>query len=447
MNLAIIKKIKSTPKNPGVYLFYPPTPKASAGHSKNHQPLYIGKAANLKSRLNSYLKPIDIKTSVLNKEANRLKLIRCESPIAALIEESKQIKRLQPKLNVYWRDDKQYFYVAFTKEKFPRIYITHQPARHRKPGLAQALRAGQKTSFIGPFTDGSALKLILRIIRRRYLYCTCKESHLRQCLNSQINLCPGFCCDKKNNPTKEQTKTYDSNLKIIKSLLSGSNKKLLERITKPSDRWAAENIFSHSQYLNEMNHHRAASRAVSGEGSRRSVGSADHLLVACGRPRPSSPAQRPGIAGSKPIKPQSISKIECYDASNLSGKEAVGAMTVLVNDNGEWKADKNQFRKFRIKTPATRDDPKMIAEIVSRRLKHTEWPYPDLIIVDGGKTQYNAVKKITGNLKVIGFAKPNKQIIGLVDGLPVVQVIEKAIRQTHRFAISYHRHLRQKQLK
>ncbi len=380
MNKLVSKKIKTAPQIPGVYIFY-----------KNSLPLYIGKASNLKNRLQSYLKITDIKNKILNEEANKLKLIKLRSPVEALIAEANLIKTLKPQYNVLWRDDKNYFYVGFTppflrqladsegqaKKKLLRISITHQP---------------KNNDVIGPFTDGKALRLILKIIRRRYPYCTCLQTHLRSCLNAQIGNCLDYCCREN---AKSDTQ-YLKNIKIIKQVLMGKKMNILNKIIKSSESWAFENIYEHIPFLNTNNAEKA------------------------------------------------FQKIECYDISHFSGKEAVGAFTVLVNKNGNWESDGNQFRKFRIKNTNTRNDPQMISEILSRRLNHPEWPYPNLIIIDGGITQYNAAKKIAGNLPLISFAKPNKKIFGKTN-LPK-EIIEKAIEQTHRYVLNFHRHLRNAKL-
>ena len=369
MNDLLTQKIKSAPKTPGVYIFY-----------RNSTPLYVGKASNLKSRLQSYLKVTDIKNQMLHEEANKLKLIELKSPIEALIKEAYFIKTIKPQYNILWRDDKNYFYVAFTKDKFPKIFVTHQP---------------KELETIGPFTDGKALRLVLRIIRRKYPYCTCiarrssqsvgGSFHLRSCLNAQIGNCLDYCCREG----AQSDKKYSKNIKVIKEILSGKKLNALNKIIKPIDLWALENVFEHSEFLDpsEINY-----------------------------------------------------KIECYDISHFAGKEAVGAFTVLVNKNGKWEPDKNQFRKFRIRSLETRNDPEMISEILSRRLNHPEWPYPNLIVIDGGITQYNSAKKISGNIPLISFAKPNKKIFGKTDISK--EVIEKAINQTHNYVINFHRHVR-----
>jgi len=112
------------------------------------------------------------------------------------------------------------------------------------------------------------------------------------------------------------------------------------------------------------------------------------------------------------------------------------------------------WRKFKIIGHYTEDDPRMIEEMVSRRLNHPEWAYPDLIIIDGGITQLKAANRALGekNIKVISFAKPKELVIGLekepvsISDLPkdLQNLIGVAINQTHTFAQRYHRQIRQK---
>ncbi|MBI3046145.1 MAG: GIY-YIG nuclease family protein [Candidatus Harrisonbacteria bacterium] len=401
----IIKKIKSAPKSPGIYIFY-----------QNQTPLYVGKASNLKNRLQNYLKITDIKTESLHREANKLELIKLNSNIEALIIESKLIKELKPKYNILWRDDKNYFYAAITREKFPRIFAAHQ-------------LNNPNTEYIGPFTEGNSLKAILRLLRRYFPYCTCKP-HLRLCLNSQINNCPGYCCQINDNRqqtmnNRRQITDYKKNITKIKNILTRKDKKFIRQLKDPYELLVLEKIWAHEPYLEQNNRQ----------------------------------------------QDKHYSRVECYDNSHLSGKEAVGAMTSwtkqTTNNNEQqittkWLANKNSWRKFKIRGNYTEDDPRMMEEIVTRRLNHPEWPYPDLIIIDGGITQFNAAKraiqksKVKGRgsnvIKVISFAKPRQLIFGLqknpvpISTLPIEfqNLIKTAIQNTHNFVIRYHRKIRER---
>jgi len=402
MLTSVIKKIKAAPKNPGIYIFY---------HGQN--PLYIGKASSLKNRLRSYLKITDFKTEALHREADALKFITLKSNIEALITESQLIKKLKPRYNVLWRDDKNYFYVAISKEKFPRIFITHQ-------------LANLQSEYVGPFTDGRAIKAIVRLLRRYFPYCTCKP-HLRICLNAQINNCPGYCCNKQATTNKQQGADYKRNITKIKNILSGRDKKFIKALQDPYELLVLEKIWAHEPYLATSDKRQATSKN-------------DSL--------------------SHSIFNIQLNKVECYDNSHLAGKEAVGAMTAWTKEFGAWKADKNMWRKFKIRGRYTEDDPRMMEEIVSRRLNHPEWPYPDLIIIDGGITQLNAAKRALSKLKVksekikalkvISFAKPDQKVHGWKSSpIPLLELPEElqklipmAIQNTHNFAVRYHRAVR-----
>jgi len=161
-------------------------------------------------------------------------------------------------------------------------------------------------------------------------------------------------------------------------------------------------------------------------------------------------------------------RIEAYDISNIGKDYAVGSMIVFTS--GE--VDKSQYRKFKIdnkqliisnkknlkskisnqKLPI--GDPAMIASIIKRRFNHSEWPKPDLIIIDGGKGQLSAalralkLKKIS-KLPVIAVAKgPTRKGFTLFKNNPAKRIIldrkfiENIRDEAHRFAIGYHRKLR-----
>lgn len=432
MNTSIIGKIKQAPKKPGVYVFYGSAAvtagQASSPRVFRKQPLYVGKASNLRNRLASYLKIIDHKTNALDKESTDLRLIILKSEIEALIKESQLIKKLKPKYNILWRDDKSYFYVAFTKEKFSRAFVTHESLNPKRYTLNPVL--------IGPFTDGSALRLVMRLLRRYFQYCTCQQRHLRECLNAQIGKCLGYCCQRGTNiqihaNNANNLRIYRNNIRTIKSVLRGNGKKLLQTLKDEQERGALKNILEHKPFLANRE---SQSAMPTGKQAKCMIDDS-HLA---------------------------INRVECYDISNLAGKEAIGALTVLVKKDNEWLPDKNSYRKFKIKHASMRDDPKMIGEIITRRLNHSEWAYPDLIIIDGGIAQYKAAKKASPQNqgavklpKIISFAKPQKLVFGLkpeyqptpLANLPIdtQKLIEKAIYQTHRFAIRYHRQFRRKE--
>jgi excinuclease ABC subunit C len=150
-----------------------------------------------------------------------------------------------------------------------------------------------------------------------------------------------------------------------------------------------------------------------------------------------------------------LHRIECIDISNTSGKLAVGSLVVLT----DGKIDTSQYRRFRIQRENAPNDFAMIAEVVSRRFSHPEWPTPNLFVIDGGKGQVAAAtavipSEVEGSLPVIGLAKRFEEIIvpqgsdWKIIRIPytsaALHVMQRIRDEAHRFAITYHRLLRKK---
>lgn len=154
-------------------------------------------------------------------------------------------------------------------------------------------------------------------------------------------------------------------------------------------------------------------------------------------------------------------KLECYDISNLGERFPVGSMTVALD--GEIK--KEDYRHFKIRYVSGQDDCAMLAEMVTRRLKYLEGPVkdtsngfyirPDLIIIDGGKAQFNAINRILDQkgitvIDIISIAKKEEMIFcsryqnGIKFDLDseILRVLIRLRDEAHRFAVGYHRKLR-----
>jgi excinuclease ABC subunit C len=153
-------------------------------------------------------------------------------------------------------------------------------------------------------------------------------------------------------------------------------------------------------------------------------------------------------------------RIEGYDISNIQGVDAVGSMVVF----SEGIPDKNSYRKFKIKFTKGPDDYAMMNEVLSRRISNQNLgPLPDLIVIDGGKGQLNvaaailadksyldidlisiAKEKIRGKDRVYDriFVKGRKNPLTLKQDSPVLHLIARVRDEAHRFALSYHKKLR-----
>ncbi len=436
--LKFVKKsdIEKLPKTAGVYCF------ADIGTSD--VPIYIGKAANIKNRVKNHFQQPSYRDNLFVNKVNKIGYLKTNSEIEALILEANLIKKHQPKFNVMWRDDKNYFYVAIekNKQKIPYVYITHQPKikADRVPISIQ----------VGPFTEGIALKKTLRFLRKVFPYYTAKKHPKVKCTYCHLDLCPGPYPDLPE---------YKKNIKKLILILKGKKIRVLsqlkkemqqasklqnfEKAAKLRDRiYNLQNIMSHTHVINNETNLSTLSTGVR----------KNHAIAYFLR----TPTFR-------------INRTECYDISNIQGKQATGSMVVFVNG----KPDKNQYRKFKIRLaaclPAGREKPNdiaMLKEVLKRRFSHPEWPYPDAILVDGGKAQLNAaleIKKLKNyfknykikNIKILAIAKGRQELYieGQAKPIPLKQLPQDAYNlikhlddEAHRFALSYHKTLRKKHL-
>jgi len=506
MEPSFLKKIISkAPTEPGIYIF-------TGGRIK----LYIGKAANLKARLSSYLKTTDDRILKMLSLATDIKTVETGSEIEALITESQYVKMYKPAFNIMLRDDKQYGFVGFTRstssgqvEKYPKVFITHQPTKQRSSAVVSSAVENRKKSskagpvptaltptalqpdFIGPFTDIGALKTTLRHLRKIFPYCTCKKPHNNFCLNYHIGKCPGFCCLKNNNPKTLQPPSspsytpprsyhsvrYENNIKAVKKILSGKKNSLLKNMEKEMIKLGKEEKFEKAIELRKKI-----------EKIKRVFENARIIQNILYYDTSNNHNQGVLLELKKFLRQKQLPRrIEGYDVANIQGKYAVGAMVVftLQQSSGQanYKPDKNEYRKFKIQqrssavgSSALGGDTGMLKEILTRRFRHSEWPMPDLIIVDGGKAQLSTALAVvnskfkTLNSKqiqnpkskipnVIALTKDKKHrgnkiyIAGKKTAVPlsrlpfsVKNLLLQVDSEAHRFAIAYYRHRHQKAL-
>lgn len=156
------------------------------------------------------------------------------------------------------------------------------------------------------------------------------------------------------------------------------------------------------------------------------------------------------LAEAVNLSGRSLHRIETYDISNIQGAFASGSMVVFI----DGKPARGQYRKFRIKQENRPNDYKMLAEVLTRRLSHSDWPRPNLIIVDGGKGQLSAAQKVLAELKIevpLGaLAKQQEELF--LPGRPeavtlpydsdALYLLQRMRDEAHRFTITYHRLLR-----
>jgi excinuclease ABC subunit C len=426
------EKIKEIPKTPGVYAF-----RGSRGI------LYIGKATNLNVRAKSHFHQPTYRDDLFKEQVTQVGYIETDSEIEALILESQLIKKYKPRYNVLLKDDKQYFYVGFSKDKLPHLIITHQPK--------------EKARYLGPFTDGKSLKTVLRYLRKAFPYYTGKHRKL-PCSYCHIGLCPG---------PDPIIREYKKDIAKIKAILTGKKPRVITALKKEMAQFAKnlefekaakargqisalENIFSHNARGGRF-YPLAGFEAESGHGvPPRRAGRAKAETL-------SGPRRGPrGKQEDKTFLLGDISSIEAYDISNIQGKEPVASMVRF--DNG--KPNKSMYRKFKIRLPETPDDFAMMREVIRRRLAHPEWPYPDVFLIDGGRGQLNAalsqMPSASCQIPVVALAKRLNELYvpGRKKPIPLSKLpsetknlLMHARDEAHRFAVSYHRKLHRQKFK
>lgn len=392
---------QAVPKNPGVYWYL-----------KASQVIYVGKAKNLKNRLNSYrqLARIDTKTKLMLNQATRFKYKVLDSEVEAIITEARLIKLYQPRFNLILKDDRSPVYLTITREVYPRILVTRQSGN------------------FGPFSSSRTLRLILERLRPIFPYCE-NSAGGRACFYFHLKLCPGACSGIIS-PFE-----YKKNIRQITWFFLNKKKRLISGLKREMLQAAKVQNFTHAQEL------RNQLEALT------YFWQAQFLPVEL----PRLSADQINLELQAMFK-KPINRIETYDISNLSGTNPTGAMVVATHG----KIDKSQYRLFNIRGLNSPNDPAMMAEMLLRRFNHPEWPFPDLIVLDGSVTQIKAVKKVLPPTSlIIGLAKNPDRLV-FYNGAKLVRPLQlnnAAARlliqlrdEAHRFGRNQHLKLRSKAL-
>lgn len=412
---------QSIPRRPGVYIFRDVSGKL----------LYVGKAMDLYSRVSSYFSAShisggNVKIASLIEEVNSCQTIEVESELEALILEANLIKKYLPKFNVRLTDDKDYLYITVTKEPFSRIQTA------RKKDLYGVKR------YFGPFPSGSAVRGTLKKLRRVFPWCNNPpnaKTGLKPCFYYHLGLCPGPCAGKINR--KEYNKIISHFTKFMQGRKDGFATRLSTQMEKASQKMDYETAAQLKKMIEGITYLTQSNKASL------YLQNPNFLEEEC---------QLSLVLLEKDLNlAKTPRRIEAYDISNIQGGHATGSMVVLTDGN----IDKSQYRKFKIKIFGKPNDVAMHKEMIRRRLKHPEWSLPDLIIIDGGRGQAGAAKAEIKNLgleiPVFGLAKrmewlypPEGEVKRLPKSSMSLRLLQKIRDEAHRFALTYHRHLRSK---
>lgn len=404
--------IKKMPESCGVYMM-----KGAAGDV-----LYVGKAKNLKKRVSSYFqasRALGERIESLIRQVMDISYIPTSTEAEALIYENGLIKQLSPKYNVALRDDKSYPLLKLTvNEKFPRLIMTREK---NKDGAV----------YYGPYTSAKLLKEALKILQELFPLRTCNKMPKKECLQFHIEQCLGPCVGKINE------ERYNNLVEQLKLFLEGRRMELLKLL---SDR------------MKELSKDERFEEALECRGRLETLSAVKEDRISY---RPTDELEElKDILGIK----EKLERIEAFDISDIMGEEACGSLVYFH----KGKPDKNEYRRFKIKTISGMDDYSMMREIVRRRFTRSlaeGKALPNLIVIDGGKghlaVAVDELEKLNlDNIPVIGLAKEFERIYAKDRKDPIIlpkeskalHLLERIRDEAHRFAISYHKKLMSKRI-
>ena len=241
--------LRTLPDNPGVYQYFDDSGKI----------IYVGKAKNLKKRVNSYFNKNDLdgKTSMLVRKIRDIQYIVVNTEMDALLLENSLIKKYQPRYNIQLKDDKTYPWICVKNEAFPRIFSTRR-----------VVKDGSK--YYGPYPSGRMMHALLDLIRRLYPLRTCsldlsqsaiEKKHYKICLEYHIGNCKGPC------EGRQEERAYANYMDDIHDILKGNITSVIRKIKELMQQEAAAYRFEEAQMLKEkcelLEHYKSKSTVVS----------------------------------------------------------------------------------------------------------------------------------------------------------------------------------------
>jgi excinuclease ABC subunit C len=432
---ALMEKIRSLPKTPGVYLM-----KDALGRA-----IYVGKAVSLRNRVGQYFQPsadLGPRKEQMLAEIADVEFLPAESEVDALLQEARLIKDIHPKYNVRLTDDKTFPYLEITaKEQFPGVYFTRTPA-------------AKGTRLFGPFTHAAGLKTAIGELQRIFRFRTCKldireedpnRKYFRPCILYAIDRCTAPCAGHI------ERAAYRKSIARLARFVEGSRRQVVRDLMREMKSLAKELKFEEAARVRDQ------LRAIESLAQRGRV--EEHL-----QPEVFAPSFDP-TEGLKALARhlgslQPIRSIEGVDIANLGEREAVGALVMFL----DGRPFKPGYRRFRIKTVEGQNDVAMIGEVVYRRLRRLTDELsilPDLMLVDGGLGQLHAA---AAAIAVAGVARPllvslakreeEVYVLGMAEKEPLrlartdpgLKLLQAVRDEAHRFAQHYHHLLRRKAL-
>jgi excinuclease ABC subunit C len=346
--------------------------------------------------------------------------------VDALLLEAHLIRKHQPRYNQDLKDDKSFPILKITREKFPRICVTRQ-------------KTDKRAIYYGPYTDAKLLHQAVNLINDLFPIRKCQILPKAACLYHHIGQCIAPCIKPEVKPE------YDRLINEVKHFLGGGKKSFAQYLNDRMEQASRELRFEDAQFFKEQ------IDALSKLRKKRFL--------------PKNPGQ--GISLSATIELKQRLKLEriperivCFDVSNVQGDQAVASKVSFYRE----LPDKFGYRRYKIKGVSGINDYAMIAEALTRMLRGIkegrEDFMPDLIVIDGGRGHLNTAARVLARegmatIELISIAKQFEWIhspkfraaLVIASDSPALYLLKKIRDEAHRFAITYHRVLKEKSLR
>ena len=414
MNIQFCDLIANAPDAPGVYLMY----------DADGVLLYVGKAKNLANRLHQY---IDVSKLELHKQVMRSLVTRVEWDVTqtesdALLLEEKLIKTKKPKYNIMLTDGKMYPMLALTNHEYPRL-------------LKFRGKISQRRDVYGPYPSVSALNETIKMIQKVCNLRTCSDTFMknrsRPCLLYQIGRCSGPCT--------KQVPNYGDNVKLARRILTGDSAPIIQELTTEMQKLSHEKKFEAAAIIRDKI---SALTKTSIRGIRQNPPYKQNL------------DWQETFAEMEKWIGKTINYVGVFDNSHLFGTNPVGAMITFGHDG----FIKSGYRHFKLHDRARAgNDIAMMQEFISRAIANN--PEIDLIIVDGGRAQWNIAHETAQNIPILGVTKGEvrngDEHFIMPDGSEdrtmkkdskLFLLLRRVRDEAHRFVITYHRTTRAKSM-
>lgn len=545
MKNALKEKLNTLPFSSGVYLM----------KDKNNNIIYVGKAKNLKRRVNQYFdsREKNLKTNLLVENIYNFDYIITNSEYDALMLENNLIKKYQPHYNILLKDGKNFAYIKIDlNKKFPKLELT------RKVDFKKNVK------YFGPYFNGISAHSVMDIVKFAYPLRSCnlsfKKPEKRECLKYSLGECSAPCTNRiseeeYNKIVYDVINFLNGETEKVKQILTDKMKSLaklenfesailfknqLEMLDKLNNKYTtqiAKKVDIDVIGFYELNNNIGLSIMMIRSG--KMIGIENFVLIdkffddnsltnfvvqyyQNNKILPKSIVLNSNFSSEKILEEffekefeknikiekaqkgvkktlldkanenakeyleKSLSlellkqertinacknlqmklglkqipyRIEGYDISNISGTNKVASMVVFVN--GEPK--KSHYRKFRIVSFEGPNDFLSMEEVIKRRMQEFEKQkdesfssLPNLILIDGGKGQLSSASEIlrrfNNQIELISLAKKNEEIYKEGNSVPIIlrksdyslQLLQRVRDESHRFAITFHRSVRNK---